>query len=424
MTVPSRVPVSSAPAAGAPSLEPVHDFAGKLRQPALVGHVQRYVAWRREVAAAREAGAPPPPMPPIAPLSINLDLTTACNYACTHCVDWDILNTGVSFDESRLRRSVERMAAAGLRSVILIGGGEPTVHPGFVPFVGFLKDLALEVAVVTNGSRTDRLLACVDRLGPDDWIRLSLDSGTDATFQRMHRPKKPVTLEAICAGIRPIKERNPAPRVGFSYVIAWSGAEREAGAEVIDNVDEMPLAARLARDAGFDYVSFKPFLARTSEGAEAMDLHGATTGEPAVLDRIRARLEEARRVATPSFRVVESTNLRVLLDGTWRTLTKQPRTCHVQAFRQVLTPLGLYHCPAHRGAEKGLLAGKDVWASDRGAEAGAEATAASLERFDASVECREVTCLYHGANWWLEHAIAAEGDGALAPSPETRDWFL
>jgi hypothetical protein len=142
--------------------------------------------------------------------------------------------------------------------------------------------------------------------------------------------------------------------------------------------------------------------------------------------RIRARLEEARAEATPSFRVVESTNLRVLLDGTWKRLTRQPRTCHVQALRQVLSPLGLYHCPAHRGAEKGRLAPKDVWAGEGGAEAAARATAASLDRFDASVECREVTCLYHDANWWLEDAVSGTGDGrgGLDPAAEASDWFL
>jgi hypothetical protein len=363
-------------------------------------------------------------MPALAPLSINLDLTTACNYACEHCVDWEILNQGVAHDEARLRASVEAMAAAGMRSVILIGGGEPTIHPRFVAFVGFLKDLGLQVAVVTNGSRTDRLLEIVDRLDGNDWIRLSLDAATDATFQRMHRPKKPVTLEAICAGIRPIKERNPAPRVGFSYVVAWSGAQREAGAPIVDNVDEMPAAALLARASGFDYVSYKPFLARTDEGAESLDAESPSAGAAASLDRIRRRLEEARAHATPAFRVVESTNLRVLLDGSWKELTRQPRTCHVQAFRQVLTPLGLYHCPAHRGAPKGLVAPRDAWAGRDGARAAADATAASLERFDASVECRAVTCLYHAANWWLEDAVASGDARALAPSAETGDWFL
>ena len=28
-----------------------------------------------------------------------------------------------------------------------------------------------------------------------------------------------------------------------------------------------------------------------------------------------------------------------------------------------------------------------------------------IDRFDASHECREVTCLYNGVNWWLEKMI-------------------
>ena len=47
--------------------------------------------------------------------------------------------------------------------------------------------------------RIDRKIAEVaDCLDGDDWVRLSLDSGTDATFQAMHKPKKAVTLEQIC----------------------------------------------------------------------------------------------------------------------------------------------------------------------------------------------------------------------------------
>src|SRR5437762_1769195 len=139
-----------------PQVEPVHDFARKLRQPGLFPQVTAYLAWARESRAAKRRGEAPPPPPDQAPLSINLDLTTACNYACEHCIDWDMLNTGVSHDEATLRRSVETMAARGLRSVILIGGGEPTVHPGFVSFVRFLKGLGLQTAVVSNGSRNER----------------------------------------------------------------------------------------------------------------------------------------------------------------------------------------------------------------------------------------------------------------------------
>ena len=370
---------------------------------------------------ARAGGAPEPAMPAWAPLSINLDLTTACNYACDHCIDWDLLNSGVSHDDAALRASLERMAAAGLRSVILIGGGEPTLHPRFAAAVRHLKALRLQVAVVSNGSRNDRILEVADAFTPGDWVRLSLDAGTDATFQRMHRPKRPVTLEEICAGVRPVKERNPSLRVGFSFVVVWAGSEREPGAAVHDNVDEIPLAARLARDSGFDYVSFKPFLARTEEGAEAVG--GPRDGAAAAVRRVRARVEEAKRLASEGFAVLESTNLRALEAGTSAALARQPRTCHMQALRQVLTPTGLWNCPAHRGAQKGRLAGPAGYASPEAAAATAGSVAGALDRFDASHECREVTCLYNGANWWIEHAVAGGGDVG-PPEAEREDWFL
>ncbi len=407
MTLPPSAPPP--PAAG-PRVEPVHDFAGKLRQPGLYPHVLAYVAWRRAVRAAAAGGGPPPPAPPASPLSINLDLTTACNYACDHCIDWEILNGGVAHEDAVLRESIRSMAGAGLSSVILIGGGEPTVYPGFASFAGFLKDLGLQVAVVSNGSRNDRILEVVHRFDRRDWIRLSLDAGTDATFQAMHKPKRPVTLDAICAGVTRLKERNPAPRVGFSFIITWQGAAREAGAPVIENLDEIPLAARRARDAGFDYLSLKPFLVRRENGSEVMDVGQGAQALDRVVARIRARVDEAKAFATPTFRVVESTNLRVLEQGSWRELTRQPRTCHMQALRQVLTPLGLYNCPAHRGAAKAKIAGKDAYAGPERLAATAQATASILERFDASVECREVTCLYNGVNWWLERAIT-DGQG-------------
>ena len=133
-------------------IEQVHDFAGKLQQPSLWPNVVDYVKWQRALRAAEAGGAEAPDMPDLAPLSINLDLTTACNYACDHCIDWDILNSKEKHEDVQLRASMERMAERGLRSVILIGGGEPTLYPGFVDFVAFLKALGLSVSVVTNGS--------------------------------------------------------------------------------------------------------------------------------------------------------------------------------------------------------------------------------------------------------------------------------
>ena len=77
---------------GATRSESIHDFSGKLRREGLWPQVRRYVEWQRDRRAAWRDGSEVPKVPDLVPLSINLDLTTACNYRCDHCIDWDILN--------------------------------------------------------------------------------------------------------------------------------------------------------------------------------------------------------------------------------------------------------------------------------------------------------------------------------------------
>ena len=407
----------------------IHDFAAKLKQPAVWPGVLDYVKWRRSVEDARAAGRPAPDAPAIAPVSINLDLTTACNYRCDHCIDWDILNTPNKYEEEKLRSSITEMAQRGLKSVILIGGGEPTVYPGFSGMVRFLKGLKLQVSVVSNGSGNRKILEIADCLDERDWVRLSLDSGTNDTFVRMHKPiDKKITLESICEWVRKVKAVNPLFKFGFSYIIVWKGAERhdEAGdVKIVENIHEIGTATRLARDHQFDYISLKPFLVRSETGSEVMDPEKSEAHLASVIARIRALVDEAKTYGTDTFKVLESTNLRMLEKGNWRDFTNQPHTCHMQAFRQVLTPTGLYNCPAYRGVERAKISDKNAYEHASAADATNRSLAGILDRFDAKSECAAVTCLYNDVNWWLEGLVKGnDALDAIAVGAERGDYFL
>jgi organic radical activating enzyme len=405
--------------------ESIHDFTAKLRQPSLRDHVAAYVRWRKDLRRARAEGRSEPPPPDQAPISINLDLTTACNYRCDHCIDWDILNTKHRHDEETLRSSIITMVARGLRSVILIGGGEPTIYPGFSDFVRFLKDLELQIAVVSNGSRGDKLLEIADLLEPKDWVRLSLDAGSNELFRAMHKPvKKSLSLDEICEWVPRIKQRNPNFQIGFSYIIVWQGAMRDEVA-IYENIDEVVLATERAKRSGFDYIALKPVLERGQDGAEVMDPSAAADAQDRIVTRIRAQVDRAQALADERFTVRVSTNLRVLEEGSWRDYTNQPNTCHIQALRQVLTPMGTYNCPAHRGVEKARVGGQDAYADAAMATLTGGQLADLMDRFDASQECREVTCLYNGVNWWLEKMIEDPRDEIeIEPGDERYDFFL
>jgi len=424
--VAAKVPQPPAGAGDTRRAEAIHDFAGKLRQPSLWPAVADYVEWQRSRRRAAAEGAEDPGPWAGAPLSINLDLTTACNYKCDHCIDWDILNSKVRHADDELRASLAQLTLKGLKSVILIGGGEPTLYPGFADFVAYLKRLGLQVAVVSNGSRGDRLLQAAPHFTAGDWVRLSLDSGSNEVFQKMHNPTPAtLTLDEICSWIPKIKAANPALTMGFSFVITWQGSSRLDATKVVENIGEIAMAAKRAKQASFDYISYKPFLVRSETGSEIMDPTQAEHELDEIRERIRSIVDEARALEGDGFRVLESTNLRMLLGGTWEEFTKQPKTCHMQALRQVLTPLGMYNCPAHRGEAKALIDGKEAWSSKEHVASSTAGTRDMLDRFDASVECAEVTCLYHGVNWWLEDAVRGDAPVAtMGPGPERADTFL
>lgn len=409
-------------------LDSIHDFASKLTQPGARAALEHYVRWQvaqRSAVDADAAELDPARVPDFAPVSINLDLTTACNYACDHCVDLDILNTGIRFDHDKLMSSLELMAGRGLRSVIVIGGGEPTLYPKFEEVIRFMKQLKLQVAIVSNGTGNSKIAQVADCMDASDWVRLSLDSGSDETFQPMHKPRKGISLLDICAKVPDIKAANPDLVMGFSYIVTWRGAFIN-DTHIVENLHEIALAARLARDSRFDYISFKPFLTRDElHNAEVIDI-GHQQNLADTLARIQAQLEEAVNLETDSFRVHRSTGLKAMLQGRTQALGKQPQQCHMQFFRQVLSPLGVYNCPVYRNQGHGRLGDKNAVADERSYDATRGATANMVRSFNATTTCEKVTCLYNDVNWWIESLIdnPAALDTLPANNPAEPDYFL
>jgi organic radical activating enzyme len=307
----------------------------------------------------------------------------------------------------------------------VIGGGEPTVYPKFAEVITRMKAAGLQLGVVTNGTGMGRILEIADHFDGRDWVRLSLDSGSDEIFQAMHKPRKPVTLDEICEGIPPVKDANPGLRIGFSYIIVWKGCEAN-DSTIVENVHEMYMAAERARRHRFDYISFKPFLVRADENnAEIVDLAQQQHRVAEVMAAIRKQLESSKRLETERFKVVESTNLRVFMNNSYQDYTRQPAQCHMTLFRQVLSPLGLFNCPVYRHVPRARLGDKAAYAGEHETGATQQRTARLIEEFDASQECREVTCLYNSANWFVEDLIRNPGKlDDLLPAEERNDWFL
>jgi len=397
-----------------------HDFGSKLKQHSTVQRLKEYIQWQRDLGGNFSSIEPPLH----SPISINLDLTSACNYSCPFCVDSRLINAGKSLALEDIKKLIDTLHVRGLLSVILIGGGEPTLHPDFEAVVETIKDKGIQIGIVTNGSRLEKIEAIADRLGEKDWVRISIDAANEGTFKELHHPRTKLTLHQILAKAKKIKEKNPKVSLGYSYVIVWEGVDID-GKRVEPNIQEMPRAVELARKFSFDYVSFKPCLIRGEESQrETLLQNVALSKESEIAKEIKVQLQRAREIAEDKVKIVESSNLRAMLDQETDRIKRQPKRCHMQFFRTVVSPFGIYHCPAFRGVDIAKISEKDGYLTDKKFIQSLKRMAQSIETFGATTECKDVGCFYNETNWWLETFIQSKENVHDIEKVEDDNFFL
>ena len=397
-----------------------HDFSSKLRQDATLQRLKDYIQWQRNC----NVNAPDRERLIFSPISINLDLTSACNFSCPFCVDSKLINAGKSLTLEEVKKTIHTLHSHGLLSVILIGGGEPTLHKDFGEIIRYIKSKRLQIGIVTNGSRLEKIEAVVEELREKDWIRISIDAAGEGVFKDLHLPKTQMTLSRILEKAKKVKKKNPVVSLGYSFVIVWEGVEIN-GKRLHPNMDEIARSVELAREFSFDYISFKPCLVRLNESQrETLLKNVEKTKEEEIIDKIKMHLQEAKRFAVDQVKILESSNLKAMLNQETDRIKRQPKRCHMQFFRTVVTPFGIFHCPAFRGVEEARIGDPDGYLSERKFKESLKSTAKSILTFDAEEECRDVGCFYNRTNWWLEEFIHSKEDIHELEKVENDNFFL
>jgi len=385
----------------------IHQFSKKLLQKSVFPRLQDYLLWQVRGGKA----------PEFAPISINLDLTTACNFQCPHCIDGEIINTGKTLDLNYVKTLIRAWAKKGLKSVILIGGGEPVLYPYFEEVVKFLKGLSLQVGIVSNGTNMKKIENICNFLDKRDWVRLSLDAGTNETFQKIHRPRMNINLDGVMAQVKKMRQKNSDFQMGFSFLIIGD-RKKVNGINLTNNIKEIVPSAKLAKENGFNYLSLKPFISPEGERS--------TTISKANLAKIRQEIKKAKTLEDKNFKVIESINLLCFYDKDLKkAMQKQPQICHAQFFRSVVIPAGVYGCSLWRGfqstkiSESNQKITKDYYRKlyqNRGK---------LTKRFDAQKNCQSVSCLYAPLNCWVEDLIRSpQKIKALKSIADLPDFFF
>jgi len=396
------------------------DFSSKLRQRSVIERFKNYLDWQRSIRFSDNGNKPPD----FAPVSINLDLTSACNFACPHCVDSEIINVGKPLDLGEVKKTLDVLQTNGLLSVILIGGGEPTLHRNFEEISLFIKDKGLQLGIVTNGSQLEKIEKFAHALEKGDWVRLSLDAASQDTFEKTHLPKKKILLKDILANAQNIKKSNPDISLGYSFVIVWDDVFLN-GKRLYSNIGEMAGAVKLAAEYSFDYVSFKPCLVRLEDShKESLFDFSEKEKEGKIIFDIKHNLKQAKQAAQGNIKLLESVNLQAIVDNKVDELKRQPKTCHMHFFNTVVTSAGIFHCPAFRGVDNARIADPCGYCDQKLFDETLNSTANSIKNFNAEKECGIVGCFYHHVNWWVEDFICSDKKISELSTIENDNFFF
>jgi len=402
-------------------IQKIHDFGKKLRQPATIDYLKSLVSWARDIKAGKQVTPPNVPL-----ISINMDITTGCDHACGHCVDDDILNSGKRLKFEHVTNMIDTLQQDGLRSVILIGGGEPTLHPNFEEIVTHIKSKNLQLGIVSNGGHISRIENIAHTLTKGDWVRFSVDAATNETYQKIHwltSNRKPTNslLDVLNGGARLIK-KNPLIELGYSYVIIWNGSEYR-GRLLCDNVDEISGAVQNARKYGFTYFSLKPCLIKFPVEGETLMYMSNDKDLKNVVERINHSIDAAKKDAG-GVRVVLSQNLQAMLQFKLDTLRKQPDICYAGFLRQVIHPAGIFHCPAYRGDSRACVGKADSYYNNEQLLNAKNSTVNNLLNFHATETCKNIACFYNGLNNYIQQLVDDNYDLDQLKIEDIQDFFF
>jgi len=85
------------------------------------------------------------------PACVVWELTLACNLKCLHCGSTAGGRRAAELGPEEALRLCVDLAAAGTRGVALMGG-EPLLRPDFLPIARRVRELGMELSVITNGT--------------------------------------------------------------------------------------------------------------------------------------------------------------------------------------------------------------------------------------------------------------------------------
>lgn len=187
----------------------------------------------------------------IAPIHIDVGLSKGCNIRCQYCFgvlqgNFYKKTSEVYFPREALLRYMQDAGEIGVRSMALIGEGEPLLNPYVYEAIIEGSRAGVDMAIGTNGILFDTGKTGGEALGYLRWIRFNISAASEESYRKIHASKEFLTaIEKIKFCVSEKKKRNLELTIGLQMVLTPS------------NVREVVPLAKLGRELGVDYLVVK-----------------------------------------------------------------------------------------------------------------------------------------------------------------------
>jgi len=185
------------------------------------------------------------------PTFLNIEPTTRCNYACWYCIGRHMKQEDIQVED--FARMLDNFPT--VKTIALVGEGEPLMHKGFFEMAGMARDRGIKVMIISNGSAFSQ--SVVEKLCEYQiaYVSISIDSANPQTFSQSRIDGE---LDRVWAGIERLRKYRDEQ--GYRYpVIALKGTLFS------HTRDELPEIVEAAKTHGVEvFESFQPLNPMTS----------------------------------------------------------------------------------------------------------------------------------------------------------------
>jgi MoaA/NifB/PqqE/SkfB family radical SAM enzyme len=318
------------------------------------------------------------------PEVVEFDPTTACNLGCPECISGKLLGAG-GFSRESIQSILDSFVKLGVKAVVLIGGGEPLMHPMTEEIINFLHKNDIHIGITTNGLFIEQYLETIAH--KVNWLRVSVDAANCETFGRVRPDKKGKSQFSELIRQMKLLGSHSSRECTFGYSMLILTRFSDLGEVEFTNATEIYEAAKLAKALGCDYFEVKPSFD---------DAHFHVRQPSDLMAIAKVQLQQAiDDLSCETFSILTATNLFEILDC---KPTEQPKSynfCPVTNLRTLISPSGVFPCPYFRGdvtrsyGNPNHTSLVDIWESPQRKEV--------QDRLNPSRDCK-FHCIRHKTN--------------------------